>query len=44
VNRVHIHLFQEAVEEVASFLDAAETGICDMLDARSEYESEMDRE
>ncbi|MEU8205448.1 hypothetical protein [Streptosporangium sp. NPDC049046] len=44
VNRIHIRLFHEAMEEVASFLDAAETGICDMLDTRSEYESEMDRE
>ncbi|WP_433419774.1 hypothetical protein ACQP1V_06320 [Microtetraspora malaysiensis] len=44
VRRIHMRRFHEAMEGVACFLDAAETGISSMLDLRSEHEAEMARE
>ena len=41
LNRVHIRRFNEAMVGVAHFLDAADTGLHVMLDARNEYEEEM---
>ena len=41
LDRVHLRQIHEAMEGVASFLDAADTGIRAMIDARNEYEEEI---
>ena len=41
LGQVHLRQFHEFMEGVASFLDAADTGIRAMTDARDEYEEAM---
>jgi hypothetical protein len=41
LGRVHVRRFHEAMDGVAHFLDAADTGIRAMTDARAEYEEAM---
>jgi hypothetical protein len=41
LGRVHLRRFHEAMDGVAHFLDAADTGIRHMIDTRAEYEEAM---
>lgn len=41
LDQVHLRQFHEAMEGLASFLDAADTGIRAMIDSRDEYEAAM---